>query len=160
MLELPVMLMMKAKHSMAPSMISVQLCLFLFLYLSFTSSAFYSPIGIRKASPLNMGLLDSLFGGLAGGGQTFEAPCVMGEESIMSQKEHGTSATPVQSDLRWDCDRKVADNICNFNRHYAEYRGKLCNEFFMSNESENYFLTSLHLSLFELYQDTGNRPHS
>jgi len=41
----------------------------------------------------------------------------------MSQKEHGTSHTPVQSPLRWGCDEKVADRICNFNRHYAEYSG-------------------------------------
>jgi hypothetical protein len=34
---------------------------------------------------------------------------VMGEESIMSPKEHGTSDTPVQQNLRWDCDRDTAD---------------------------------------------------
>lgn len=50
-------------------------------------------------------------------------PCIQGDESIMSQKEHGTSRTPVQSPLRWGCDDKVADQICNFNRHYAEYSG-------------------------------------
>ena len=55
--------------------------------------------------------------------QTYPAPCVMGNESIMSPKKHGTSNTVVQSDLRWGCDRKVADRICNFNRHYAEYSG-------------------------------------
>ena len=31
--------------------------------------------------------------------------------------------SPVQENLRWMCDRKVADNICNFNRHYAENSG-------------------------------------
>lgn len=31
--------------------------------------------------------------------------------------------SPVQSNLRWDCDRKKADEICNFNRHYAEFSG-------------------------------------
>lgn len=50
-------------------------------------------------------------------------PCVQGDESIMSPKEHGTSKTPVQPHLRWGCDSKVADQICNFNRHYAEYSG-------------------------------------
>lgn len=50
-------------------------------------------------------------------------PCVQGDESIMSPKEHGTSRTPVQSNLRWGCDSQVADQICNFNRHYAEYSG-------------------------------------
>ena len=48
----------------------------------------------------------------------------MGGEELMAEKGHGTSATPVQQELRWDCDVKVADRICNFNRHYAEYRGK------------------------------------
>lgn len=53
----------------------------------------------------------------------YPAPCVMGDESIMSKKKHGTSNTPVQSNLRWDCDRDLADRICNFNRHYAEHSG-------------------------------------
>lgn len=67
----------------------------------------------------------------------------MGDESIMSKKvraatwpwptrtqprshlrpirpqAHGTSATPVQSSLKWGCDVKLADRICNHNRHYA-----------------------------------------
>lgn len=57
------------------------------------------------------------------GDQGCSKPCVHGDESIMSPKEHGTSKTPVQSKLRWNCDSKVADQICNFNRHYAEYSG-------------------------------------
>jgi len=40
---------------------------------------------------------------------------VVGPESIMSKKKHGTSNTPVQDNLRWGCDRKTADRICNFN---------------------------------------------
>jgi hypothetical protein len=52
-----------------------------------------------------------------------ESPCVPGDESIMSQKEHGTSDTPVQSDLRWNCDHDTADRICNYNRHWAEQGG-------------------------------------
>jgi len=47
-----------------------------------------------------------------------ESPCVPGDESIMSPKEHGTSHTPVQSDLRWGCDWKTADRICNYNRKH------------------------------------------
>lgn len=31
--------------------------------------------------------------------------------------------SPVQENLRWKCDRDVADRICNFNRHYAEHSG-------------------------------------
>lgn len=55
--------------------------------------------------------------------KTFPAPCVMGDESIMSPKEHGTSKVPVQPNLRWGCDTQTADRICNFNRHYAEHSG-------------------------------------
>jgi len=50
----------------------------------------------------------------------FGPPVVMGDESIMCKKAHGTSATPVQQRLKWGCDTKLADRICNFNRHYAE----------------------------------------
>jgi len=48
---------------------------------------------------------------------------VMAEEATMSQKAHGTSEKPVQKNLRWNCDFEVADRICNFNRHYAEFAG-------------------------------------
>ena len=48
---------------------------------------------------------------------------LMAEESVMSQKQHGTSEKPVQKNLRWNCDFETADRICNFNRHYAEYAG-------------------------------------
>jgi peptide methionine sulfoxide reductase MsrB len=65
-----------------------------------------------------MSVLDAFFGK-----KDFAPPCVMGDESIMSPKAHGTSATPVQKDLRWKCDYDTADRICNFNRHYAEYAG-------------------------------------
>ena len=43
------------------------------------------------------------------------SPCVPGDESsIMRPKEHGTSHTPVQSDLRWGCDVQLADRICTY----------------------------------------------
>lgn len=74
-----------------------------------------------KTTTLKMNILSDLFGSL--GKKTFPAPCVMGDESIMSPKAHGTSKTPVQKNLRWDCDHETADRICNFNRHYAEYGG-------------------------------------
>lgn len=57
------------------------------------------------------------------GKKEFPAPCVMGDETIMAPKKHGTSETPVQKNLRWNCDYETADRICNFNRHYAEYAG-------------------------------------
>ncbi len=47
---------------------------------------------------------------------------VPGDEAIMRGKAHGTTAEPVQQDLRWSCDRRTADKICSFNRHYAEVR--------------------------------------
>ena len=46
-----------------------------------------------------------------------------GDESIMSPKEHGTSAKPVQSDLLYGVSNKLADKICNYNRHFAEMGG-------------------------------------
>ncbi len=48
---------------------------------------------------------------------------IIGPASIMALKAHGTSEVPVQENLRWACDATVADRVCNFNRHYAEYSG-------------------------------------
>mmetsp|Transcript_61482 Transcript_61482/g.150477 ORF Transcript_61482/g.150477 Transcript_61482/m.150477 type:complete len:205 (-) Transcript_61482:1570-2184(-) len=56
-------------------------------------------------------------------GKRFGPPVQMGDESIMSPKAHGSSAVPVQTNLRWGCDQKTASNICNYNRHYAEHSG-------------------------------------
>ena len=46
-----------------------------------------------------------------------------GTEEIMSPKAHGTTEKPVMNDLRWSCSREKADEICCFNRHYAEHSG-------------------------------------
>ena len=74
-----------------------------------------------------LGLISSaaMFGNLPGvqSGQSCSYPCVPGSEEIMKPKEHGTSHTPVQKNLRWGVDRETADRICNYNRHYAEYSG-------------------------------------
>ena len=48
---------------------------------------------------------------------------IVGAESIMSQKAHGTTEKPVQSSLLYGCDVATADRICCFNRHYAEHSG-------------------------------------
>ena len=48
---------------------------------------------------------------------------VSGPESLMAQKDHGTCPQPVQQKLRYGCDRREADHICCFNRHYAEHSG-------------------------------------
>jgi len=77
----------------------------------------------RTGSKLNMGIGDFLSNLIGGGGTKFSPPVVIGEESLMSKKAHGTSATPVQANLRWGCDFETADRICNFNRHYAEFAG-------------------------------------
>ena len=51
-------------------------------------------------------------------------PCIIGDESmIMQPKEYGTSSVPIQANLRWHCDSAMANRICNYNRHYAEYFG-------------------------------------
>ena len=46
-----------------------------------------------------------------------------GDESIMKKKKHGTSDKSVMKSLRYGCDPKLADQICNYNRHFAEYAG-------------------------------------
>lgn len=48
-----------------------------------------------------------------------DARPVLGDESIMCKKKHGTSDTPVQKNLRWGCDWDTADRICNFNVSYS-----------------------------------------
>ena len=80
----------------------------------------------EKSTRAMHGLLMLAIGstGLMGMGQKkFNSPVVMGEESMMSEKGHGTYHQPVQQDLRWGCSHQIADNICNFNRHYAERAG-------------------------------------
>ncbi|KAL7569839.1 hypothetical protein ACA910_008508 [Epithemia clementina (nom. ined.)] len=41
----------------------------------------------------------------------------------MAPKKHGTSETPVQKSLKWGVSRRMADRICNYNRHWAEPSG-------------------------------------
>jgi len=68
-------------------------------------------------------------------GKSFGPPVVMGTEDMMSQKAYGTSAVPIQSDLRWNCSVKTADKICNYNRHYAEHSGYWETTTFLQTES-------------------------
>jgi hypothetical protein len=90
---------------------------FLFLALSLgPSDAFFGLFGdSRNTESMSNTKSNSL--------NDSESPLVPGDESIMSQKEHGSSHTPVQSNLRWSCDEATADRICNYNRHYAEQGG-------------------------------------
>ena len=101
--------------------------LFLFAVFSIVSTSvqgFVVSSGpARGNTARSMGLLKELSEFIGLGGPKFAEPAVMGDESIMKSKAHGTSERPVQENLRWNCDRKTADNICNFNRHYAEHRG-------------------------------------
>jgi peptide methionine sulfoxide reductase MsrB len=65
---------------------------------------------------------------------------LVGDESLMRDKAHGTCATPVKADVRWGCDAKLADRICCFNRHYAEHSG--------------YFLTTSYLKEVSRTEET------
>merc|ERR1711865_794778 len=60
---------------------------------------------------------------------------VRGSEELMSAKAHGTTEQAPDKDLRWDADYKTADNICCFNRHYAEAGGSWGNSNFRTTES-------------------------
>lgn len=48
------------------------------------------------------------------------SPLVKGSEEIMAPKAHGTTASPVQEGLLYGVNRKLADNICSYNRRFAE----------------------------------------
>ena len=50
-------------------------------------------------------------------------PVVRGDESLMTPKAHGSTATPVQQELRWGVRRELSDRICSFNREGAEPSG-------------------------------------
>lgn len=97
------------------------------LSIAFGSSAFAARPSVLLASaprPRTVTPTANILEELLGGGKKgFDAPVVMGTEEMMSQKEFGTSAVPIQKDLRWNCDVETADRICNYNRHYAEYAG-------------------------------------
>ncbi|CAE8633063.1 unnamed protein product [Polarella glacialis] len=48
---------------------------------------------------------------------------IKGDESLMSQKGHGTCRQAVMRPLRWGANWGKADEVCCFNRHYAESAG-------------------------------------
>lgn len=68
---------------------------------------------------------------------------IVAKEEVMSQKSHGTSEKPVMKNLRWGSDYETADNICNFNRHYAERAGYWQSTKFLEDfskvDSENFY---------------------
>ena len=59
---------------------------------------------------------------------------LVGDESIMSKKAHGTTDRPVQQGLRWGCSQQTADKIVSFNRHYAEHSGYWLTTNFLEEE--------------------------
>ena len=48
---------------------------------------------------------------------------LIGRNSLMKRKQHGTSAVPIQPNLKWKVNRRLANRICNHNRHFAEKHG-------------------------------------
>merc|ERR1712107_717199 len=78
-------------------------------YVTQTAAAYGATVLVAKAVRSQM---------MPGGRTAPEA--IKGKESLMAPKAHGSCPKPVQSNLRWDCDRDVADRICAFNRHSAE----------------------------------------
>ena len=108
------------------------------------------PISIRSSisKPLALGLgWLTIAGGVIGSNmltttiakaKTGDRFPVIGSNDLMKPKAHGTSEFPVQDKLRWNCDVKLADRICNYNRNWAEYAGYW--------NSETSFLISVYLS--------------
>ena len=70
-----------------------------------------------------LGLLSSVLVGRVSPANAVGGKIVYGDETIMAPKAHGTSAGPVQSELLFQVPNKLADRICNYNRHFAEMGG-------------------------------------
>jgi hypothetical protein len=73
---------------------------------------------------------------------------IYADESVMSQKDHGTCVAPVQKKLRWNCDVGTADRICCYNRHYAEYSGSWESTSFLSEVKIFYFCILIFRKIF------------
>ncbi|MGK3745445.1 MAG: peptide methionine sulfoxide reductase MsrB [Bacillariaceae sp.] len=88
------------------------------------SSSAFGPAAFSRTSAASTNATQrNMFNRLFGANTISSEYPIMAEESVMSQKGHGTSQSPVQKELRWNCDNETADRICNFNRHYAEFGG-------------------------------------
>jgi hypothetical protein len=66
---------------------------------------------------------------------------IYGADSIMNKKSHGTSDSPVQTKLRWNCDGELADKICNYNRNSAEFPGYWTTTSFLKEVNPNEVVT-------------------
>lgn len=83
--------------------------------------SFLQNAGVVALSGLT--LLPDVASAEGGGAPKVGGKIVFGDESIMYQKAHGTSAVPVQDELRYGVSRKLADQISNYNRVFAEFAG-------------------------------------
>ena len=83
-------------------------------------------MGCQHSTPLSSQKVDGDTGPIrdviGGDPHTKDYPLV-GPNSIMRPKGHGTHTQPVQHRLRYGCDVRTADHISNFNRHAAEHAG-------------------------------------
>ena len=93
-------------------------------------------LGVLVVGVSFVGKSDAFWGFGSNNNNHCESPCVPGDESIMSKKEHGTSHAPVLQNLRWGCDWRTADRICNYNRRWAERAGYFLSTSFMTEASE------------------------
>ncbi len=93
-------------------------CYLLFMLATVTS--FKSISVFRKPATLSIALISMMGNSAARSSSGYP---IYADESIMSQKQHGTCVAPVMQNLRWKCDVNTADRICCFNRHYAEHSG-------------------------------------
>jgi len=118
-----------------------------FAALSLRSVSAFAPIPRGGASTSRLNLLNKLFGSAPTAGLP-----ILAEESVMSEKAHGTSEKPVQKKLRWNCDNETADRICNFNRHYAEYAG-----YWQTTEFLNYIKTDYKGEPLEFYDSVTGK---
>ena len=82
---------------------------------SFLQSTIATVATTTASFPLVASAEEQQVGGVKIGGKP-----VIGDESIMSPKTHGTSETPVQESLRYEVSNKLADKITNYNRRFAE----------------------------------------
>ena len=75
----------------------------LLIHLALSHGAFLQgPLRARTPYRRSADVTANLFSDLLGMcKKEFAAPCVMGDEEIMSPKKHGTSDVPVQQNLRW-----------------------------------------------------------
>mmetsp|Transcript_4891 Transcript_4891/g.5442 ORF Transcript_4891/g.5442 Transcript_4891/m.5442 type:complete len:172 (-) Transcript_4891:124-639(-) len=83
---------------------------------------------------------------------------IVGDESIMKPKAHGTSETPVQKKLRWNCDPELADRICNFNRHYAEHSGYFRNDTPFEDEMRSALQPGSGVNEITFYDSNTGKP--